>query len=106
MTSFKDREEAFERQYQHDEELRFKIDARQARLFGEYLAGELGQDADQTRDYAKSMVRANLEEAGVEDMIRKATADLQAAGKPVDEVVLRRKLDEFFQMAREQVMAE
>lgn len=106
MSTFKDREDAFERKYQHDEELRFKIDARQARMFGEYVGAALGHDAEQVREYAASMVRANLEEAGTEDMMRKAVADLQAAGQPVDDLGLRHKLEEFFATARQQVMAE
>ncbi|GAB5387376.1 MAG: DUF1476 domain-containing protein [Alphaproteobacteria bacterium] len=106
MSGFEEREKAFEAKYKHDEALKFKIEARQARLFGQHVAGELGLSGEEAESYAKTMVTANLEEAGTDDMMRKAEADLTENGKTFDKVILQKHLDECFATARTQIMME
>jgi Uncharacterized conserved protein len=98
MTAFDERKDAFEKKFAHDEELRFKATARRNKLFGLWVAAQLGKTGAEAEDYAKSVVLADFQEAGDADVIRKVRADLEAAGKPVGESELNRMLSE--QMAR------
>ncbi|GGI69208.1 hypothetical protein GCM10007973_02870 [Polymorphobacter multimanifer] len=101
MTSFDDRKDAYENKFAHDAETLFRVLARRDRLVGEWAAGFLGLDATETEAYAKSVVIADLEEAGDEDVVRKLVADLAPAG--VDETTIRAKLLETAEVARQQI---
>ena len=63
MTTFKDRKDAFESKFAHDEELRFKAVARRNKLFGLWAARQLGHSGADAETYAKTVVRADFEEA-------------------------------------------
>ena len=80
MTQFDDRERAFETKFAHDEEMKFRITARRNRLLGEWAARQMGLTDAETESYAKDVVRADFEEAGDNDVIRKVLGDLTAAG--------------------------
>lgn len=92
MTTFDNRENAFENKYAHDAETMFRVAARRNRLVGEWAAGLLGLSGEAADDYAKSIVITNLEEAGDEDIIRKLTADLASTG--TDDATIRAKIIE------------
>ncbi|MDE1151745.1 MAG: DUF1476 domain-containing protein [Micavibrio sp.] len=79
--SFKDREQAFENKFKHDEELRFKVQSKAVKLFGEWAALQQGLKDAAANDYASAVLDADFEEAGVQDVLRKVHADLSAAGK-------------------------
>ncbi|MCB8819743.1 DUF1476 domain-containing protein [Microvirga rosea] len=98
MTAFDERKDAFEKKFAHDEELRFKATARRNKMFGLWVAAQIGKTGAEADEYAKSVVLADFQEAGDADVIRKVKADLEAAGKPADEGALNRTLQE--QMAR------
>ena len=83
MTQFDDRERAFEAKFAHDEEMQFRVIARRNRLLGEWAARQMGLSEAEADAYAKDVIRADFEEAGDEDVIRKVLGDLTAAG--VDE---------------------
>lgn len=100
MTSFQDRERAFEAKFAHDEEMQFRITARRNRLLGEWAAAKMGLDAAETDAYAKAVVQADFEEAGDEDVIRKLVGDLTSAGVDMDEGVVRAALEEQTVIAR------
>ena len=88
--SFHDRERGFEAKFQLDEEQRFKAQARRDKLFGLWVAGQLGRaDAEA---YAAEVVASNFERPGDEDMLGKVRGDLKAAGKPITEAVLQAEL--------------
>lgn len=89
MTTFDDRERAFEAKYAHDEEMQFRVIARRNRLLGEWAAGLMGLTQTETESYAKDVIRADFEEAGEEDVIRKLLGDLTAAGVDIDEARIR-----------------
>lgn len=89
MTSFDDRERAFENKFAHDEEMKFRILARRNRLLGEWAARRMGLSEEETASYAKDVVRADFEEAGDEDVIRKVLGDLTAAGVDVSDTEIR-----------------
>jgi hypothetical protein len=92
MSTFDDRERAFESRFAHDEEMKFRILARRNRLLGEWAARQMGLSEDETDAYAKDVVRADFEEAGDEDVIRKLLGDLTAAGVDCDDATIREQL--------------
>ncbi|MDB5365960.1 MAG: hypothetical protein JWM77_1887 [Rhodospirillales bacterium] len=106
MTSFDEREKAFEAKFSIDEELRFRVHARRARLFGGWVAAQLGLSGDAAESYAKDMIAADFEEVGDEDLLAKARADLAAAGKSVDDATLRKQLQVAFNEATRQLVGE
>lgn len=104
MTDFKDRERGEEAKFAFDEENAFKIAARRNRLMGEWAAQKMQLTAEETDAYAKSVVQADFEEAGDEDVIRKVLGDLTGAGIDIDEASVRAALDERAVEARRQLM--
>ncbi len=92
MTTFDDREKAFENKFAHDEEMQFRITARRNRLLGEWAARQMGLTEAEAESYAKDVVRSDFEEAGDHDVIRKVLGDLTAAGVEVDEEQVREAL--------------
>ena len=105
MTTFNDRKDAFESKFAHDEELRFKAMARRNKLFGLWAAIQLGQSGPEADAYAKSVVMADFEEAGDEDVLRKVRKDLDAAGKSTPDGDLRRTMNELLARAIEEIQA-
>ena len=104
MTQFDDRERAFETKFAHDEEMKFRIIARRNRLLGEWAARQMGLSEAETESYAKDVVRADFEEAGDEDVIRKLVGDLTSAGVDCDESRIREALAHKTVEARRQLM--
>ena len=104
MSSFDDREKAFEAKYARDEEMAFRITARRNRLLGNWAAAQMGLTSEETDAYAKAVVQADFEESGDEDVIRKLLGDLLAAGVDTDESVIRRAVEEKTVEARRQLM--
>jgi hypothetical protein len=106
MTGMDQRKDAAEKKYAHDEELAFKANARRAKLIGLWVAGQIGKTGADADAYAKSVVMADFEEAGDEDVFRKVRADLNAGGKTdVSDHVIRRTMDELMATAVEQIKA-
>ena len=93
MTTFDDREQAFENKFAHDQEMAFRITARRNRLLGQWAAGLMNLTAAEADSYAKSVVQADFEEAGDEDVIRKLLGDLTSAGVEVDESAIRQAME-------------
>ena len=106
MTQFDDRERAFESKFAHDEQMNFRIIARRNRLVGEWAARKMGLSDEETASYAKDVVRADFEEAGDDDVVRKVLGDLTAAGVEVDEAQIREALGHKMVEARRQVIQE
>ena len=102
MTQFDDRERAFETKFARDEEMQFRIIARRNRLLGEWAARLMGLSDAESEAYAKDVVRADFEEAGDEDVIRKLLGDLTSAGVDCDEARIREALEHKFVEARRQ----
>jgi hypothetical protein len=102
MTTFDDRERAFENRYARDQELQFKIIARRNRLLGEWAARLMGLTEAEADAYAKEVVRADFEEAGDEDVIRKLIGDLTSAGVDIDDSKIREALEHKSVEARRQ----
>ncbi|MGF1651288.1 MAG: DUF1476 domain-containing protein [Hyphomicrobiaceae bacterium] len=99
MTTFDERKNSFEAKFAHDQELRFKAEARRNRLIGEWVAAQLGLAGDDVANYVREVRRADLQEAGDEDVFRKVRADLDAKGVVISDAELRGKLDMFLAQA-------
>lgn len=106
MTTFNDRERGEEAKFAFDEENAFRINARATRLLGEWAAGLMQLTQEEAEAYRKSVVQADFEEAGHEDVIRKILGDLTQAGCEVDEAAIRAKLEECTVEARRQFMSD
>lgn len=104
MTTFDNREQAFENKYAHDAEMQFKAQARRDKLLGQWAADKMGLSGDEAETYARSVVIADLEEAGDDDVFRKVSADFEAKGVSTDG--LRAKMDELLVVAKTQVFEE
>jgi hypothetical protein len=106
MTTFDKREEGFEKRFALDEELAFKANARRNKLLGIWIAEKLGFSGADADAYAKSVVLADFEEAGEEDVFRKIRADLDAKGKKdITDQALRQAMNELLAKAVEEVKA-
>ncbi|MGC9369324.1 MAG: DUF1476 domain-containing protein [Paracoccaceae bacterium] len=103
MTTFDDRENAFENKFAHDQEMQFKAQARANKLLGLWAAELLGKSGEDAQAYAKEVIHADFEEAGHEDVFRKVSGDL---GDKADETTIRTKMVEFLAQAKEQLVNE
>ena len=104
MTTFDDREKAFEDKYKHDQELQFRVEVRRNKLLGLWAAELLGKDDAEA--YAKEVVAADFEEPGDADLVRKLLGDLADGGVEMSEHRLRKKMEGCLAVAKEQVMKE
>jgi hypothetical protein len=106
MTTFDKREEGFERKFALDEEMRFRANARRNRLLGHWAAEKLGLSGAEAEAYAKSVVAADFEEAGDDDVFRKVRKDFDAKGIAQSDHQIRRTMDELLGKAIQQLQAE
>lgn len=103
MAQFDDRRDAFENKFAHDEELRFKATARRNKALGLWAAERLGRSGAEAEAYAKSVVMADFEEAGDDDVLRKVKADFEGAGLDGSATAIRAKMNELMARAIEEV---
>lgn len=103
MTTFDDRESAFETKYAHDADLKFRVEARRNKLVGLWAAGLLGKTGQDAADYALTVVQADFHEPGIEDVVRKVATDL---GGRSDPDAIRAKMAELLAVAKSQLLAE
>ncbi len=103
MTQFKDRENAFEKKYAHEEELDFAVEARCCKIFGVWMGGQLGLSGAEADAYAMEVVESNLDEPGFEDVMRKVNADIEEKGLEIAEETLRLELDKALIEAKKQL---
>ena len=104
MTTFDDRERAFETKFAHDQEMAFRITARRNRLIGQWAAGLMGLNAAETDAYAKAIVQADFEEMGDDDVVRKLLGDLVSANVDIDEARIRGAIEDKTIEARRQLI--
>jgi hypothetical protein len=106
MTTFDKREEGFERKFALDEEMKFRAMARRNKLLGLWAAEKLGLTGTEADTYAKSVVAADFEEAGDDDVFRKVRKDFDAKGVAQSDHQIRRTMDELLGKAIQQLQAE
>ncbi len=104
MTTFDDRERAFEAKFARDEEMAFRVTARRNRLLGQWAAEKMALTPEETDAYAKAVVQADFEESGDEDVVRKLLGDLTAAGIEIDDAAVRAAVEAMTVEARRQLI--
>lgn len=106
MTSFDNREQAFENKFAHDQELRFKVTARRNKLLGLWAAGVLGLSGPDAEAYAATVVQADFQKPGDSDVIEKILQDAVAKGVALDEARIRAELNHLLPLAKQQIMTQ
>ena len=106
MSNFDDREKGFERQFQRDEELRFRVTARRNKLLGLWAAEQFGMKGDAAEAYAREVVSSDFEKPGDDDVLAKVLADCRAQSVDMDERRLRRQMDRLMGDAKAQIQGE
>jgi hypothetical protein len=104
LSTFDDRERAFETKFARDEDMAFRVTARRNKLVGQWAAGLMSLTPEETAAYATSVVQADFEEAGDDDVVRKVLGDLTAASVDTDEAAIRQALADKTVEARRQLM--
>ncbi len=104
--SFNDREKGFEAKFKLDAEQAFKAEARRNRLLGEWLADKFGVPESERAEYAKSIVLADMDEPGIEDVMRKVMADIETHGVDISDAEVRAKISELDAVAAQQIASE
>ena len=97
MSSFDEREKGFEKKFAHDEELQFKVSARRNKYLGQWVSKTLAYNSDQEKDYIQSVIKADFEEAGDEDVFRKIKGDLK--NQNISDEEIRKKMNELNEKA-------
>ena len=106
MTTFNEREKAFEKKYEHDQDLKFKVNARRNKLLGLWAAALMGKSGADAEAYAKDVVLADYEKPGDSDVIEKLVKDLAAAGKPMEDHTIRKQAERLAAETKAQIMTE
>ena len=101
MNKFNERENSFEKKFQMDEELQFKIAARSNKYLGEWASSMLEKNEEDKKNYIQEIIKSDLEEAGQEDVFRKIKRDFQAASISVEEKEIRDQMEKAFLRAKE-----
>ena len=98
MNKFDEREKSFEKKFVRDEELQFKIAARRNKYLGQWTSEKLGYNSEQEKEYIQSVIKADFEEAGDEDVFRKVKMDLK--NQNISDEDIRKKMNEFNEKAK------
>ena len=98
MSTFDEREKSFEKKFAHDEELQFKVNARRNKYLGQWASQILSYDSEKEKEYIHSVIKADFEEAGDEDVFRKLKVDLKNYNISDEEI--RKKMNELNEKAK------
>ena len=98
MSSFDERQKSFEKKFAHDEELQFKVNARRNKYLGQWVSKLLGYKEEKEKEYIQSIIKADFEEAGDNDVFRKLKTDLKDHN--ISEEEIRKKMDELTEKAK------
>ena len=98
MEKFDERKKSFEKKFAHDEELKFKVAAKRNKYLGQWVSQKLGYDPEKEKGYIQSVIKADFQEAGDEDVFRKIQADLK--GHNISDEDIRKKMKEFDEKAK------
>ena len=101
MSKFDEREKSFEKKFAKDEELKFKVAARTNKYLGEWASLKLGKNEDEKKNYIQEIIKADMEEAGNEDVFRKVKKDFQAASININDLEIRDQMEKALSRAKE-----
>ena len=101
MSKFNEREKSFEKKFQMDEELKFKVQSRSNKYLAEFVSEKLNKNEEETKNYIKEIIKADMEEAGQEDVFRKIKKDFQAASFSIEDSEIRDEMEKALLRAKE-----
>ena len=101
MNKFDERKKTFEKKFQIDQELKFKVEARSNKYLGEWAGSQLGKTEEEKRKYIQEIIKADMEEAGSEDVFRKIKKDFQTASITIEDSEIRDQMDKALLRAKE-----
>ena len=101
MNKFDEREKSFEKKFQMDEELQFKVSARSNKYLGEWAGEKLGKNNEETKQYIQEIIKSDLEESGHEDVFRKIQKDFKIASIEIQEDEIRKQMEKALLRAKE-----
>ncbi len=101
MKKFDEREKSFEKKFQMDEELQFKIGARSNKYLGEWAGLQLGKNEEEKKNYIQEIIKSDLEESGTEDVFRKIKSDFQKASIHIEDLEIRNQMEKALSRAKE-----
>tara|TARA_B100000029_G_scaffold63221_1_gene56639 strand:+ start:239 stop:556 length:318 start_codon:yes stop_codon:yes gene_type:complete len=101
MNKFDEREKSFEKKFQIDEELQFKISARSNKYLGEWVSVKLGKNEEEKNKYIQEIIKSDLEEVGQEDVFRKIQKDLKSASINIEDSEIRDQMKKALSRAKE-----
>ena len=101
MNKFDERKKTFEKKFQMDQELKFKVEARSNKYLGEWAGSQLGKTEEEKRKYIQEIIKADMEEAGSEDVFRKIKKDFQTASITIEDSEIRDQMDRALLRAKE-----
>ena len=101
MNKFDEKEKSFEKKFAMDEELQFKLAARSNKYLGEWVSLEIGKNEEEKKNYIQDIIRADMEEAGNEDVFRKIKKDFQAASISMEDSEIRDQMEKALLRAKE-----
>ena len=101
MNKFEEREKNFEKKFAQDEELRFKLSARTNKYLGEWVSQKLGINEEEKKSYIQEIIKADMAEAGNEDVFRKIEKDFKTASISIEESEIRDQMEKALSRAKE-----
>ena len=101
MNTFDERKKSFEKKFQLDQELKFKVEARSNKYLGEWASSQLGKTEENKQKYIQEIISADMEEAGSEDVFRKIKEDFQAASITMEDSEIRNQMEKALLRAKE-----
>ena len=101
MNKFNEREKSFEKKFVKDEELKFKLAARSNKYLGEWVSSELGKNEEEKKNYIREIIKADMEEAGSEDVFRKVRKDFKIASISIEDSEIRVQMEKALTRAKE-----
>ena len=101
MDKFNEREKSFEKKFVKDEELKFKLAARSNKYLGEWVRSELGKNQEEKKNYIQEIIKADMEEAGSEDVFRKVRKDFKIASISIEDSEIRDQMEKALTRAKE-----
>jgi len=104
MSTFDEREKAFENKFKRDQDLQFKVNNRRNRLLGHWIATQLGKAGPDADAYAKEVVMSDFEKAGDDDVLQKVVEDCKARGLGIGEGAIRAEMDKLLEVAKQQIL--
>ena len=101
MNKFDEREKSFERKFAKDQELQFKVAARSNKYLGEWISSKLGKTEEEKQNYIQEIIKADMEEAGSEDVFRKVKKDLETNSIIIEDSEIRDQMEKALSRAKE-----